>query len=84
MDEKSRRIRCVTKKCTGFIETLISAEAKTRDGNWQFQCGVCRFWNLATADGTVKATSRQPFDLGNLSAQLRLPTQVRREPAGGV
>jgi len=84
MDEKSRRIRCVTKKCAGFIETRISAEPKTRDGNWQFQCGVCSFWNLATADGAVKATSKEPFDLANLSNQLRLPTQIRREPSGGV
>ena len=84
MNEKSSRIRCVTKKCAGFIETCISAEPKTRDGNWQFQCGVCNFWNLATADGAVKATSREPFDLANLSTQLRLPTPVRREPAGGV
>jgi len=84
MDEKSRRIRCVTKKCAGFIETRVSAEPKTRDGNWQFQCSVCSFWNLATADGAVKATSKQPFDLANLSTQLRLPTQIRREPPGGV
>ena len=84
MIEKSRRIRCVTKKCAGFVETLISTEPKSRDGNWQFQCSVCTFWNLATADGAVKATSRQQFDLANLSSQLRQPMQVRREPAGGV
>ena len=84
MDEKIRRIRCVTKKCAGSVETRISAEPKTSDGNWQFQCGVCSFWNLATADGAVKATSKEPFDLANLSTQLRRPTQVRREPAGGV
>ena len=84
MVEKSRRIRCVTKKCAGSIETYISAEPKTRDGNWQFQCAVCSFWNLATADGAVKATSRVQFDLANLSSQLRMPTQVRREPAGGI
>ena len=84
MVEKSLRIRCVTKKCTGSFETHLSAEPKTRDGNWQFQCGVCSFWNLATADGAVKATSREPFDLANLSSQLRLPTQIRREPAGGI
>jgi hypothetical protein len=84
MDEKPRRIRCVTRKCSGLIETRISAEPKTRDGNWQFQCGVCSFWNLATADGAVKATSKQPFDLANLPTQLRLSPQVRREPAGGV
>jgi hypothetical protein len=84
MHQKSRRISCVTKKCAGFIETPISAETKTRDGNWQFRCGVCSFWNLAGADGAVKATSKEPFDLANLPTQLRLPTPIRREPAGGV
>lgn len=84
MDEKIRRIRCVTKKCAGFIETRISTEPKTREGNWQFQCSVCTFWNLAAADGAIKATSKTQFDLANLSTQLRLPTHVRREPAGGV
>jgi hypothetical protein len=84
MTEKTRRIRCVTKKCAGFTETLLSMEPKSREGNWQFQCSVCTFWNLATADGAVRATSRQPFDLANLSHQLRQHTQIRREPAGGV
>ena len=84
MDEKSRRIRCVTKKCSGFIETLLSAEPKTREGTWQFQCTVCGFWNLAAADGAIRATSKTQFDLTSLSMQLRMPTQVRREPAGGV
>ena len=84
MDDKPRRIRCVTKKCPGFIETRLSGEPKTREGNWQFQCSVCTFWNLAAADGAIKATSKTQFDLANLSTQLRLPTQVRREPAGGV
>jgi hypothetical protein len=84
MDEKSLRIRCVTKKCGGFIETRLSAEPKTREGNWQFQCNVCSFWNLAAADGAVRATSKTQFDLTSLSMQLRLPPQVRREPPGGV
>ena len=74
----------MTKKCAGFIETRISEEPKTREGNWQFQCTICTFWNLAAADGAIKATSKTQFDLANLSTQLRLPTQVRREPGGGV
>jgi hypothetical protein len=65
-------------------DTRLAAEPKTRDGNWQFQCNVCSFWNLVAADGSVRATSRTQFDLTNLSTQLRLPTQVRREPPGGV
>ena len=84
MNEKIRRIRCVTKKCSGFIETRLHAEPGTRDGNWQFQCNVCSFWNLAAADGSVRATSKTQFDLTSLSTQLRLPMQVRREPPGGV
>lgn len=84
MNEKIRRIRCVTAKCTGVFETLISTELKSREGNWQFQCVQCSFWNLAASDGAVKATSKTQFDLANLSTQLRFPTAIRREPAGGV
>ncbi|MCA1665470.1 MAG: hypothetical protein LC659_14595 [Myxococcales bacterium] len=84
MNENSLRIRCVTKKCGGFIETRLRDEPKTRDGNWQSQCDVCSFWNLVGADGSVRATSKTPFDLTRLSTELRLPTQIRREPPGGV
>lgn len=84
MSDKVRRIRCGTKKCTGFIDTQVSTVPKSKDGNWQFHCSLCNFWSLASADGGVKATSKEQFDLERLSTSLRLPMSVRREPAGGV
>ena len=84
MTEKIRKIRCVTAKCSGVFETSIVNEIKSREGNWQFQCTQCTFWNLAAPDGAIKATSKTQFDLANLSTQLRFPQAVRREPPGGV
>ena len=85
MDDKIRRVRCGTRKCTGFIDTRVSTVPKTADGNWQFQCSICRFWSLTSAMGVVKGTSRDSFDLERLPNSLRLPFPVTREsPGGGV
>jgi hypothetical protein len=84
MSEKVKRVRCATKKCAGFLDALVSTVPKTTDGNWQFQCPVCTYWNLAARDGAVKATSREQFDVERLPTSLRLPTVVTREPPGGV
>ena len=84
MSDKIRRIRCSTKKCVGFLDTQVSTEPKSREGNWQFRCTLCNFWNLAAADGVVKATSNERFDLDHLSMSLRTPMSIRREPPGGV
>lgn len=84
MDDKVRRIRCRTKKCAGFLETKVSTVPKTVDGNWQFHCATCGFWNLASASGMVKATARVEFDLERLPTSLRLEHPVTREPPGGV
>jgi hypothetical protein len=82
--DKVRRIRCGTKKCAGFIDTQVSTVAKSADGNWQFHCSTCDFWNLASATGMVKATARSEFDLEHLPTSLRLERVVTREPPGGV
>jgi hypothetical protein len=84
MDDKIRRIRCSTRKCVGFLDTRVSTEPKSRDGNWQFLCATCNFWNLAAANGVIKATSNERFDLDRLSYSQRTPTVIRREPPGGV
>ena len=84
MADKIRRIRCGTKKCTGFIDTKLSTEPKSADGNWQFHCKLCNFWTLAVEDGSVRATSREPFDLERSGSHLRMATGLRREPPGGV
>ena len=82
MNDKIRRVRCGTPKCTGFIDTQVSTVPKTREGHWQFQCGVCRFWSLLSDTGMVRATSRDQFDLERLPSSLRAP--VTRSPVGGV
>jgi hypothetical protein len=62
----------------------MSSVPKTADGNWQFKCPICNYWNLASSDGMVKATSREEFDLEMLPTNLRRPPMVTREPSGGV
>jgi hypothetical protein len=84
MGDKIRRIRCGTKKCTGFTDTNVATTPKSKEGNWQFHCGVCGFWNLLSESGMMKATSRQEFDLQQLSMSLRSPFPVTRSPTGGV
>ena len=84
MDDKIRRIRCGTPKCTGFIETKVSTTPKSKEGNWQFYCAVCRFWNLLSETGSLKATAPQEFDLEHLPHSLREPFRVTRYPGGGV
>jgi hypothetical protein len=84
MVDKIRRIRCGTKKCTGFIDTKLSAQPKSADGHWQFHCTLCKYWTLAVEDGSVRATSREQFDLDRSSNHTRLSNGVRREPPGGV
>jgi hypothetical protein len=84
MSDKVRRIRCATKKCSGFLNANMSSVPKTGDGNWQFKCPICNYWNLASSDGMVKATSRVEFDLQMLPTNLRRPPMVTREPSGGV
>lgn len=84
MHDKIKRIRCGTKKCLGFVDTNVIGEPKSSDGNWQFHCATCSFWSLASADGVVKATSREPFDLERLPTHLRVNQTVRRESPGGV
>ncbi len=84
MDDKIKRIRCGTKKCTGFIDTRLSTQPKTKDGNWQFHCPVCNFWSLLSESGQMTATSKEPFDLERLPTRLRVPYQVTRSPDGGT
>ena len=79
-----RRIRCSSRKCAGFIDTNLSTTPKTADGNWQFHCTVCGFWNLLSESGMMKATSREQFDLEHLPTRLRMPFPVTREPSGGI
>jgi hypothetical protein len=57
---------------------------KTADGSWQFKCPICNYWNLASSDGMVNATSRERFDLERLPTNLRGPQMVTREPSGGI
>jgi hypothetical protein len=66
------------------LDTKLSAVSKTADGNWQFECSVCHYWNPASGDGMVKATSREQFALESLPTNLRRPQMVRREPSGGI
>jgi hypothetical protein len=68
----------------GFVDIQVSGVPKTADGNWQFQCPTCHFWNLASSMGVVKGTSREQFDLERLPNSLRLPFPVTRESNGGV
>jgi hypothetical protein len=82
-DAMKKRIRCVTRHCTGAVELDSSAVPKGDEGLWQFQCPSCKYWNLTSREGAVHATSHMPFDLDKLPASLRLP-HVRRSPPGGV
>jgi hypothetical protein len=82
--DKVRRIRCGTKKCAGFVDAQLSEVAKSVDGNWQFECSICKFWSLASDTGQVKATSKERFDLDRLPTALRLSPFVTRVPPGGV
>jgi hypothetical protein len=84
MAGRIRRLRCSTKKCTGFIDTNVSTTPKSKDGNWQFHCSVCGFWNLLSETGMMKATSHDEFDLQQLPSSLRGPFAVTRSPSGGV
>ena len=84
MAGKIRHIRCSTRKCTGFIDTDVSTTPKTKEGNWQFHCPVCKFWNLLSETGMMKATSTEEFDLHNLPTRLRAAFPVTRSPSGGV
>jgi hypothetical protein len=84
MDDKIRRVRCGTKKCTGFVDAKVSTIPKSKDGNWQFQCPICNFWCLLSDTGMVKATSREQFELDRLSPSLRSAHSVTRSPVGGV
>jgi hypothetical protein len=82
MNNKIRRIRCGTKQCSGFIDTQLPAPSTT-NGSWQFHCSRCGYWSLISADGGMRATSKDEFDLNNVSSHLR-SMRVTREPAGGV
>jgi hypothetical protein len=84
MGDKIRRVRCGTKRCTGFIDTNVSTMPKSAEGNWQFHCNVCGFWSLLSETGMLKATSRDEFDLQRLPTSLRAPFPVTRGPAGGI
>jgi hypothetical protein len=84
MGGKIRRVRCSTKKCAGFIDTNVSTTPKSKEGNWQFHCPVCGYWNLLSETGMMKATSREKFDLEQLPTSLRTPFPVTRGPSGGV
>ena len=84
MQDKIKRVRCGTPKCTGFLDTRVSTEPKARDGNWQFQCPVCNQWSLLSDVGMVRATSRDKFDLERLPSNVRFNSTVKREPPGGV
>jgi hypothetical protein len=72
------RVRCVTRRCTGSVESPAA------DDNWQFQCPSCKFWNLSSREGVVRATSPTPFDLERLSTSVRQSFYVKRSPPGGV
>jgi hypothetical protein len=84
MGGKIQRVRCSTKKCAGFIDTNLSTTPKSKEGNWQFQCPVCAFWNLLSETGMMQATSREQFNLEQLPMSLRTPFRVVRSPSGGV
>jgi hypothetical protein len=84
MNDKIRRVRCGTKKCTGFIDTKVSMAPKTKNGDWQFHCSVCHYWNLLSEAGLVRATSKEQFDLERLSTSLRASYPITRDPAGGI
>jgi hypothetical protein len=84
MAGKIRRVRCSTKKCTGVIDTNVSTMPKSKEGNWQFHCPVCGFWNLLSESGMMKATSREEFDLQRLPTSLRGSVAVTRSPSNGV
>ena len=77
-----KRMRCATRRCAGAGQA--SPIDTDRDGNWQFQCPACKFWNLASKAGAVQATSPAPFDLDRLSTSLRHSMHVTRSPSGGV
>jgi hypothetical protein len=82
--DKISRVRCGTKRCAGFVDTNLAKTLKSRDGNWQFQCSSCQFWNVVSKAGTVTGTSRDAFDLDSLPNNLRLGYPVKREPPGGI
>lgn len=84
MQDKIRRVRCGTPKCSGFVDTRVSTEPKSKEGNWQFECPICHSWSLLSEVGMVRATSREKFDLERLPSSLRNTFPVRREPPGGV
>jgi hypothetical protein len=84
MGDKMRSFRCATKKCSGFINATPSLATRTPEGNWQFECSICHYWNLVASSGTVTATSREPFELDRLPAHLRQPFSGKREPPGGI
>jgi hypothetical protein len=74
------RVQCVTRKCDGSVPM----ESTSVEGHWQFQCPKCKFWNLASNQGAVQATSQTPFDLDRLPSGVRSSLYVKRSPPGGV
>ena len=84
MQSVSKRARCATKKCGTGVSIDIAATPTNRSGDWQFQCPGCKFWNLASAENAVQATSLTQFDLERLPPSLRLSWQVKRSPSGGI
>ena len=82
MSDKIRRIRCATKQCPGFVDIQLSA-AVVVGGNWQFHCARCGYWVLVSAEGDIRGTSKEEFDLQRVSGRFG-PTRVTRSPQGGV
>ena len=72
------------KTTDGHTMTLVAKADVPRHIADVFHCKLCNFWTLAVEDGSVRATSREQFDLERTSGHLRMATGLRREPPGGV
>ncbi len=79
-----KKIRCATRKCAAGVPIDAATVAPSGDGHWQFQCPLCKYWNVVSPPGAVQATSPTPFDLERLPANVRFSSQVKRSPPSGI
>jgi hypothetical protein len=80
----TKRVRCVTRGCNRTVAVETSNVETDEHGKWQFQCPFCSFWNLASSQDAVLATSRTPFELRSLPRGLRESGHVARSEPGGI
>ena len=80
----TKKLRCATRKCGGVVPVDAATVATSHDGYWQFHCPLCKYWNLASPSDAIHATSPTPFDLERLPTSVRMGSQIRRSPPGGV